>query len=209
MSRDHEVVVTRFRDCNLIEEFMNANQSEDSLKKRYAYKLGTNLVNLALSLVTAGIAPRALGASAYGNFEYLTTAFFQKVINIFDAGTSACFYTKLSQRMHDTGLVRFYWGFAWTMSGLILLFVAAALAGGWNGTLWPEIPTVYVWLGLGWGLLTWYNQIIGKIVDATGQTVGGEMCRMLQRVLGTGLLLAMFWITGFGLPGFFFIITPS
>ena len=150
---------------------MNADQPEDSLKKRYVYKLGTNLVNLALSLVTAGIAPRALGASAYGDFEYLTTAFFQKVVNIFDAGTSTCFYTKLSQRVHDTGLVRFYWGFALGMSGLILFFVLLALAGGWNGALWPDIPAVYVWLGLGWGLLTWYNQTIGKIVDATGQTV--------------------------------------
>ena len=80
---------------------------EDSLKKRYLFKLSTNLIGLVTGVGTYAIIPRGLGPILYGNFSFLTN-FFQQIVNFFDMGTSMCFYTKLSQRQKEFGLVSFY-----------------------------------------------------------------------------------------------------
>ncbi|GAH85102.1 unnamed protein product, partial [marine sediment metagenome] len=68
------------------------NNKEDSLKKRYFFKLCANLIGLPISIVIQSIIPRGLGPSAYGDFTFLTN-FFTKVTGFFDAGTSIAFYT--------------------------------------------------------------------------------------------------------------------
>ena len=78
--------------------------STDSLKKRYFAKLSANFAGFAMSLVTEAIVPRGLGPRAYGNFSFLSN-FFTQVVGMLDMGTSTCFYTKLSRRQQEFGLV--------------------------------------------------------------------------------------------------------
>jgi len=177
---------------------MKAGKRDDSLKKRYSSKLGANGIDFLLSLITAGIAPRGLGPAAYGNFEFLSS-FFMQFVGFFDAGTSTCFYTKLSKRPDDTGLVRFYWLVVLGLSGLTVMLVLAALLLNLNGWLWPGQEVAFIGLAAVWGLLTWYSRVIAKVVDAYGLTVPGEMCRIAQRVVGTVVLLSLFYWTGFTL----------
>lgn len=82
---------------------------EDSLKKRYVFKLLTNLVGFFVSLFTQAMIPRGLGPKAYGDFSFLSN-FFTQLVGFFDAGTSIAFYMKLSQRNKDIGIITFYWG---------------------------------------------------------------------------------------------------
>ncbi len=175
---------------------------EDSLKKRYFYKLGTNLVGFLLSFVTASIAPRALGPAAYGNFGFLST-FSSRIVGFLDSGTSIGFYTKFSQRPQESGLLRFYWGFASVLSLVVLLSVTGVFVTGLESGLWPGQEARYVWMAVVWGLLTWYNGIISKVVDAYGLTVSGEVARVGQRILGASLILLMFWLNRFSLTEFF------
>lgn len=175
---------------------------EDSLRKRYLYKLSTNLLGFLLSLLTAGIIPRGLGPANYGNFYFLNN-FFGQIITFLDSGTSMAFYTKVSKRPDELGLVRFYWNFVTLVSSFLTLLVYLALAFGLQDWLWPGQETRYIWLAALLGLFTWYSMGVNYLVDAHALTVKTETIRMQQRLLGTGLVLLMFWLNQFSLTKFF------
>lgn len=183
-------------------ETNTSTQIEDSLKKRYLYKLGTNLVGFLIGLVTVSIIPRGLGPGAYGNFDFLST-FFTQVIGFFESGTTQAFYTKLSQRPHDRGLLRFYWGFTGILSVVLFLFVAFVFMLGLTDWFWPEQEALYIWLAAIMGLLILFSDIINRIVDAYGLTVASETIRIYQKILGLGLVLGMLWLSWFSLTEFF------
>lgn len=179
-----------------------AEPVEESLKKRYFFKLSANLIGMVIGLVTASLIPRGLGPSAYGSFGFLS-AFFNQVVSFLDSGTYLAFYTKLSQRPQETGLIRFYWGFTSLVSIIVVLFVSLVFALGWEDWLWPDQLARFIWLAVLWGLLTWSSMIVNHIVDAYGLTVGSELARMRQRVLGLILVGLMFWLNRFSLTEFF------
>jgi len=176
---------------------------EDSLKKRYLAKLSANLVGLAISVVTQAIVPRGLGPKAYGDFHFLSN-FFTQVVGFLDMGTSIGFYTKLSQRQRDFGLVSFYLRFACLASFLVFVFVWCAQATGSYVTLWPDEKLFYIYLASIWGILTWFVQIVNKIADAYGVTVSTEIARIIQKGLGLALILALFFTSQLNLTHFFF-----
>ena len=101
-------------------------KGEDSLNKRYAFKLSVSLVGLPIGLVTQSILPRMLGPVVYGNFGFVTS-FFSQAIGFLYAGPSAGFYSKLSQRPSELGLVQFFGGFVGAVSMLVVAFVVGVL----------------------------------------------------------------------------------
>ncbi|HYX27360.1 MAG TPA: lipopolysaccharide biosynthesis protein [Pyrinomonadaceae bacterium] len=175
---------------------------EDSVRKRYFSKLSANIVSSTVSFATQALIPRGLGPVFYGNFSFLTV-FFQQVVDFFDSGTSIAFYSKLSQRPGDRALVRFYWGFAVVVSLALILLTFGIIATRLDRWVWPDQTTRYILFGLGWGLLSWYTQIINKVVDAYGLTVSGEVLRIVQKLLGLGLIVLMFLSHRFTLTDFF------
>jgi O-antigen/teichoic acid export membrane protein len=175
---------------------------EPSLTSRYSYKLGSNLFGMLIAFGTQAIIPRALGPTSYGNFSFLTS-FLSQVVDFFDSGTSVGFYAKLSQRRRDLGLVRFYWGFTLAASVLLVLTVGMVFVLRFERWLWPGQETRFIWLAVVWGLLNWYVQIVNKMLDAYGLTVGGEILRMQQKALGLGLVVLMFLAHHFSLVEFF------
>lgn len=183
---------------------MNPPHTEDSLRKRYGFKIFSNGIDFSLAMLTAGITPRALGPVLYGNFEFLS-AFFLELVNMLDAGTSTCFYSRLSKRSASRDLMRFYWGFAAVLSVIIFTGVGSILLAGQAQTVWPDQHAGFIVMASIWGLLTWYKEIASRIVDAFGLTIKGETFRIVQRTLGTALLLFMFWPGYFTLYQFFFI----
>ena len=182
---------------------MNKNiNTDDSLKKRYFYKLGTKFIGIPIGFLSAAIVPRGLGVNAYGNFNFITD-FFTRLIAFFDTGTSAAFYTKLSQRLKESALIRFYWGFFAVMSLILVFFVATMFMLNKQGSIWIDQEPRFIWLGLFWGLLSWLNQIVYKIVDAYGLTVKGELAVIKQKLFGLCLLGVLFVLGEFSLLIFF------
>ena len=177
-----------------------------SLKKRYFFKLATNLVGLLIGMITQAIIPRGLGPKAYGDFSFLSN-FFMEVVGFLDMGTSIGFYTKISQRQREFGLVSFYGYFTALVSLIILLFVCFAVSTSIHVKLWPDQNTFYIVLAAIWGIMTWLVQIMNKIGDAYGLTVSTEMVRISQKMLGLALIVSLFFFNLFSLRNFFFITT--
>jgi O-antigen/teichoic acid export membrane protein len=175
----------------------------DSLKKRYLAKLIANIFGLAIALVTEAIIPRGLGPRAYGNFSFLSD-FFTRIVGFLDMGTSTGFYTKLSQRQQDFGLVSFYISFAGLVSFLVFMLAVCIHVTGIYTTLLPDQYPFYIYLAAVWGILTWLVQILNKMADAYGVTVSIEIARILQRGLGLILVLALFLTSHLNLSNLFY-----
>jgi len=177
---------------------------EDSLKKRYIFKLSASVFGLIISLGTQAIIPRGLGPSAYGNFNFLTN-FFQQVFGFLDMGTSVCFYTKLSQRQRDFGLVSFYIYFSFLISLVALAFVTVTQACSIYAIIWPDQDIFYIYLAAIWGILTWFSSVVfNRMADAYGLTVSSEIVRMAQKVFALVLILLLFFSNQLNLTSFFF-----
>ncbi len=175
----------------------------DSLQKRYIFKLLTNLLGLLINLFTQAIIPRGLGPKAYGDFNFLTN-FFNQIIGFLDLGTSTAFYTKLSQRPKENGLVVFYLYFSALASGITLLFVLITHLSNSYLSIWPGQGIFYIYLAAIWGILTWFIQVLNRMTDAYGLTVPSEIARMIQKLLGLILIVILYLIHRFNLVNFFY-----
>ena len=175
----------------------------DSLIKRYLAKLCANLVGLIISVVTQAIIPRGLGPRAYGDFSFLSNYFVQ-VANFLDMGTSAFFYTKLSQRQRDFGLVSFYLPFACLVSFFLIIFVVCIHVTDSYTIFLPDQKLFYIYLAAVWGILFWLVNIVNKMADAYGLTVFTEIARIIQKGLGLILILALFFTSQLNPTHFFF-----
>jgi O-antigen/teichoic acid export membrane protein len=174
----------------------------DSLHKRYFYKLATNLIGAAISLVALAIVPRGLGPQAYGDFNFLTS-FFRQVVSFFDTGTSLCFYTKLSQRPLESALISFYLYFFIIVSSIMFVLLLIAQSSQISPLLWPNQTLFYILCGVLWGILAWFSDITNKMADAFGITVSTEIARMLQKIIGLVILIGLFFIGQLSLRNYF------
>jgi O-antigen/teichoic acid export membrane protein len=164
-----------------------------SLKKRYFYKLMTSIINIPIQVIITSIVPRGLGAESYGNFNYLTD-FFTRLTSFFDSGTSTGFYTKLSQRLEEHGLKRYYWGFVAIMSIMMVLLVIFIFLFNIQQLIWIDQKPLFIWLALFWGFLYWSHQIVYKIIDAYGLTVDGEKAIIIKNLIGLCILGALYYL---------------
>lgn len=178
--------------------------AEDSLHRRYGYKLLGNLVSVGATVAIQAVVPRGLGPRVYGNYSFLV-GFFTEVVNFFDMGTSTAFYTKLSQRPLDFGLKKFYMRFVLLVSAAILLFIAMAQTTAMYPVLWPAQELWYIYLAGVWAILTWFVQILTKAIDASGLTVPGEKSRVFQRVVSAAVIVTLFFSGFLSLSSYFYV----
>ncbi|GER94604.1 polysaccharide biosynthesis protein [hot springs metagenome] len=177
--------------------------SNDSLKSRYFYKLSTNIIGLLFNVVAQAIIPRGLGPKTYGDFNFLTN-FFNQVVTFLDMGTSIGFYTKLSQRPKELGLVSFYFYFMGIVSAGVLGFVAITVVTSINTSIWIEQEVLYIYMAAIWGILMWFSQILNQMIDGYGLTVSGEKTKILQKALGLILILLLYGFHQLNLINFFY-----
>ncbi len=179
------------------------HKQEDSLKKRYLYKLSTNLVGLAINLVIQAIVPRGLGPKAYGDFHFLSN-FFSRVAGFLNMGTSIGFFTKLSQRPKDHGLVVFYMYFSGIAFFIIIGLVVMSHLTSIYEQILPDQKLKYIYMAALFGIFTWIVQVLHNMADAYGVTASSEIARILQKCLGLFLILVLFVLQKLNLTNFFF-----
>ena len=153
-------------------------------------------------LVTLSLVPRTLGPEAFGRYEFLTN-FFLQVKGFFDMGTSTCFYTRLSQRQGDVGLVSFYHKLLFAASVLMIggaLLLACTPLGD---QLWVGEGALLVGLAASYAAVTWWLDTARKIVDARHLTVRGEMLYAFSRIGAALILIAIVFGWSLRIEGYF------
>lgn len=174
----------------------------DSLPRRYVSKIVANIISLAIGLGTQLIVPRSLGPRGLGDFSFLTD-FFQQCVGFLDMGSSLAFFSKLSQRQREGGLVTFYSYFVAAVVVIGFLLTGIVMVSGMGALLWPGQEGRFVFLAAIWGLGSWLVQILIRMADAYGATVQAEMVRILQRLVCLFLLLGLFASGHLNLETFF------
>jgi O-antigen/teichoic acid export membrane protein len=174
-----------------------------SLKKRYLAKLATNLVGLVIGLFTMAIIPRGLGPKAYGDFSFLTD-FFNQLIGLFTLATSIGFFTKLSQRQNEFGLISFYGQFTAIAIIAMFFFIGGSQLIGVSKTLWINQNMMYVYMAALFSVLTWLVMLMTQVVDAYGLTVSTEIAKIIQKLIGVFIVLLLFFANQLNLANFFY-----
>lgn len=168
----------------------NVNKGH-SLKKRYFFKLFSNIIGQFFSVISFAIIPRGLGPKLYGDFNFLTN-FFTQFIGFFEMGTSVCFYTKLSQRPNESKLVSFYLYFIGLVSAIVILFVLATNFLPLGRILWPDQKSLFIFLAAFLGLFVWVSETVNQMSDALGLTVYSEIWKIFQKIIALLLITAIF-----------------
>lgn len=176
---------------------------EDSLSKRYSFKLFASIISGVIGAIIVAIVPKALGPVAYGQFVYLQD-FFMKLIGFLDMGSSIAFFTKLSAKHTRKELISFY--FLYSLLVLVFLIVIIFVIDVFQYTqlILPNIPKEYIYLGLYFGFLTWVTQIYIKISDAYALTVSVELIKIGHKILSLLFLLYLVYFTIFNLTSYFY-----
>lgn len=106
-----------------------------SIRGRFAFTVGANLIRSLLSFAAGMLLARWLGPANYGNMAFLLGTF-MGLRQLLDMGSSSAFFTFLSQRPRSMRFVKSF--FIWlAVQFLIPLFVIALLLPAqWVQTIW-------------------------------------------------------------------------
>jgi len=108
-----------------------------SIKKRFLFSVGANVVRAAVSLVVGLLVARGLGPADFGNLAYLLGSFWA-IRALLDMGTSSAFYTFIAQR--HRGRLYYLVYFGWLSIQFISSVALVAL-------ILPPVVVDRFWLG--------------------------------------------------------------
>jgi len=177
----------------------------DSVKKRFSFKILSGAITAALGLVTVSLVTRALGPSLLGKFDFLR-AQFTAVVSFLDIGSSQAFYTYNSR--HDRyensrAAIVFYRFFVGVVSLLVILGTWLAIALNWSDTFWPEVGEARdLLLGALLALSIWIFTTVTGFGDSKGQTFEVEIIKVTVRIVGIGVLFAMYFLRAITLSSY-------
>jgi len=164
---------------------------KDSLNKRYLFKILSKIVTAPLTLIVQSIMPRGLGPELYGKYIFQTNIF-QQVINFFDSGTSLAFYTGLSKNLNDKGIIRFYGGYTIFATLIVLILTSVIFLLNQGQNVFPGQEVEYIFMAIFFTVITWWSEIIYKIIDAYGLTTNGEKILIYQKVVSVIFLIIIY-----------------
>ena len=177
--------------------------NKDSLKKRYIYKLSTNLVGGVINLFSIAIIPRALGVVNFGNFNFTTTIITQ-FINLLEFRTSTCFYVKVAQRPKENKLVLFYSLITLLIFLVLICLITGIVFSPFRKFVFQDQGSDIIVYALVLVILTWVLELFIKIMDAHGATVPLEKMRILNKFLGVLLLVILYFSNQLSLNNYFY-----
>lgn len=106
-----------------------------SVRRRFAFTLGANLFRSLLGFSTGMLLARWLGPATYGNMAFLLGTFLG-IRQLLDMGSSAAFFTFLSQRPRSKRFVRSFFGWLAVQFLIPLCVVGLLFPSQWVETIW-------------------------------------------------------------------------
>lgn len=137
---------------------------EDSLAKRYIIKLVSTFLVVAINLIVQMILPRAFTVEEYANYSY-NMNIFSSVISISFLSADGAFVSKLSKRLKETGLIRFYGKFVLCIVVVVNLGISILFFSGGAGTCFSNQIIETVLLAFNAAMLAKVLQEITSMFD--------------------------------------------
>jgi len=159
----------------------------DSIRSRYAVTFATQCLQLAASFVTAGIVPRALGPTVYGNYSFLMNTA-GTIRGVLDSSAQQAFFTFSSQSRESGRLTKLYAALLLVQCGLSLAFVGVSALAGITGWIWPaQALDQIVWATLlDWALFLAVS--LRQLGDSKGLTIRAQVISLTASFLNVGSL---------------------
>jgi O-antigen/teichoic acid export membrane protein len=158
---------------------------------------------MGLGFVTGLIVARGLGAANYGNYSFLLGSF-TSITALLDMGTSAAFYTFLSQRKHSPKFYLYYISWLTVQFVLILVLIAFIFPQTWRDKMWLGLPKKMIILSF---LASFMATKIWPTVMQAGETIRATVVVQLGNILLATLyfcvVLAMAVLRRFTIPNLF------
>lgn len=166
----------------------------DSVRKRYLVTLFSNTVFFFVSLVTAGIVPRALGPKQLGDFSFLSRVS-SALRNFLNMGTSSAFFNYNSKHEHTGSLVKAY--SVWFIGQLFILLslVVLAFLAGLKNLFWPGQQLKYIIWVIVFDWIFFSVNILKQLSDSKGYTTRAQLINLIIGVSNI-ILLVIFSIKG-------------
>ncbi|WKZ36505.1 MAG: hypothetical protein QY332_01020 [Anaerolineales bacterium] len=167
----------------------------ESVRRRYLATIGTQFIQLAAGIATAGVVPRALGPANFGNFNYLmiTAA---TIRGFLEPSAQQAFFTFSSQERRSGGLTRLY---------ALVLFVQVLISFGFIGVVAVMGKLDWLWSGqvlnqiflvtvLEW--MIFITASLRQLGDSKGLTVHAQVFTLVTSMINVVGLLGL---SAFGL----------
>jgi O-antigen/teichoic acid export membrane protein len=154
---------------------------EDSVFRRYRFTLAGSAIGMVTGYVATGLAVRALGPIAYGNFGFLQNVF-QSIVKLLNLNSSQAFQNLASRDAGRPGLVTWYSRFGAAMGLILAVGVAFLFGTGFASSLLPGQTFQYAALAAVLGFTQWASRVVSSFGDAKARTVLIQLVVMLVRV---------------------------
>ena len=166
-----------------------------SVRRRFAFTIGANLLRSFLSFATGMLLARWLGPSEYGNMAFLLGTFVGLRLFL-DLGTSTAFFTFLSQRPRSKRFVRSYYIWLAIQFVVPLMVVGLLFPPRWIDAIWRGHPRTLVLLAFAAAFM---QNSVWPVVQQTGEAQRKTVVVQAVGVIVVAVHLvavAIFWLTG-------------
>lgn len=174
-----------------------------SVKVRFLASLLATTIRMGLGFVTGLIVARGLGTANFGNYSFLLGSF-TSITAVLDMGTSAAFYTFLSQRKHSAKFYLYYISWLVLQFVVILALIAFIFPQTWQDKIWLGLPKEMIILSF---LASFMVTKIWPTVMQAGETIRATVVVQLGNILLATLyfcvVLAMAVLHRFTIPNLF------
>jgi len=160
----------------------NQQSVTHSVRSRFAFSLGVNLLKALVTFATGLLVARGLGPEQYGNMMFLLGTFLA-LRQLLDVGSSTAFFTFLSQKPRSRRFVG--WFSAWLVVQFLLPLLAVGLIfpTAWVELIWHGEQRLLVVLAF---LAAYMQGLLWPVMMQVG-----ESQRLTHWVQGTSILTVM------------------
>jgi len=174
-----------------------------SVRRRFAFTVGANLLRSGLSFATGMLLARSLGPVSYGTMAFLLGTFVA-IRQLLDMGSSAAFYTFMSQRPRSKRFVSSFFAWLGVQFVVPLCVVGLLLPSQWIATLWRGEPRSLVLLAFAAAFM---QNSVWLVVQQAGESQRRTVWVQGVGVAVVGLhlvaMLLLLWLGRLGLYAIF------
>jgi O-antigen/teichoic acid export membrane protein len=173
----------------------NKIMNTSSIKKRFVFTVGANIIRAFTSFASGTLLGRYLGPETYGTMSFLLGTF-MGIRYLIDMGSSQAFFTFLSQRPPTRKFINLFIVWLFIQFLLPVIFIGLLFPSAWISSIWHNNSRVLVILAFA---ATFMQNTVWPVFQNAG-----ESQRQTKMVQGVGvaisvlhlLAIIIFWYLG-------------